>query len=191
MSDDPEEPYIVPDRECGSCTACCNDLAIVEPEMAKLPGVPCKHCIPGAGCAIYETRLRVCREYHCGWRSRPYMDESWRPDRSGVLITLEFSVDAPVEANLILVGGEQVSRSDHFAGVAAGFIESGTITWLVLPSELGMQAYSVRLNELLGPAIRARDLAEAKALLAECCLTMKEQPLVPISAELMNPRGKR
>ena len=42
--------YLVPDRECGACTACCTHLAIVA--IDKLAGVTCEHCIAGAGCAI-------------------------------------------------------------------------------------------------------------------------------------------
>jgi hypothetical protein len=187
MSAESQSSYTVPGRDCGSCTACCKDLAIVQPELTKLPGILCEHCLPGKGCGIYETRFPVCREYECGWRTLPNMDDSWRPDRSGVLITVEFSDKGMAGANLILVGGEEASRSDRFAGMAAGFIESGTTTFIVLPANEGMMAYNIVLNDLLGPAIRARDLDEVKAIIAEACAALKEQPPVPISPELMRP----
>jgi hypothetical protein len=189
MSDDQlEEDFVVPGRECGACTACCKDLAIVEAGFKKLPGVECQHCTAGSGCAIYATRPQLCRSYHCGWRSLPNMDESWRPDRSGVLITLDHRAEGGgigSDANLILVGDPAVIAGDRFAGMTAGFIASGTATFLVLPGPPGMMAYHVRLNELLGPAIAARDLAEVKAVLGECLDTLRVQPPVRIAPELM------
>ncbi len=189
MSDElAEEIYVVPDRECGTCTACCKDLAIVEDSFKKLPGTMCEHCVGGSGCGIYETRPKICRSYFCGWRNLPNIDDSWRPDRSGILITLEHQAqgnEIASDANLILVGGDEVVAGDRFAGMAAGFIESGTKTFLVLPGRPGMMAYNVRLNELLGPAIAARDLALVKDMLKECLETLREQPDVAIAPELM------
>lgn len=187
MSAESQPSYTVPGRDCGACTVCCKDLAIVQPELTKLPGILCQHCVPGQGCGIYETRFPICREYHCGWRSLDNMDDSWRPDQSGVLITLEFSDQGMAGANLVLVGGEAATRSDRFAGMAAGFIESGTAVHMVLPADAGMMAYSIPLNGLLGPAIRARDLGEVKALVAEAVAALQERPPVPIGAELMQP----
>jgi len=181
------ESYTVPGRECGTCSVCCRDLAIVQPEFTKLPGLLCEHCLPGQGCGIYEKRFSTCREYDCGWRSFENMDDSWRPDRSGVLITLEFSDQGAAAANLILVSGVAAARTDRFAGMVAGFIESGTETHMVLPADAGMMAYNIPLNGILGPAIHARDLAKVKEIIADACAALKEQPPVPISPDLMRP----
>ena len=186
MADD--EDYHVPGRECGSCTACCTHLAIISDGMQKLPGIDCEHCLAGAGCAIYDARPSVCRGYHCGWRNLPYLDESWRPDRSGVLINLQISQtdsEQTATADMILIGDLQVLDGDRFAGMAAGFIESGTETWLVLPAEPGMMAYNVMLNTPLAPAIAARDLAQVKAILRESAEMMRVQPPVPLGPEQM------
>jgi len=41
------------------------------------------------GCSIYKNRPDPCREWFCAWRNLSELDDSWRPDRSGVM--LEFS----------------------------------------------------------------------------------------------------
>ncbi len=182
-----EDSYIVPGRECGSCIACCRDLAIVEEGFNKLPGKVCDHCT-GSGCAIYESRPQLCRTYHCGWRTLPNMDESWRPDRSGILITLDLRAESGEiggDANLIVVGDASVVEGDRFAGMAAGFIESGTKTFLVLPGAEGMMAYHAYLNDLLGPPIKARNLERVKAMLKDCIAVLSEQAPIPIPPELM------
>lgn len=185
MSDE-EDDYLVPDRDCGSCTVCCRDLAIVHDGMNKLPGITCEHCVTGGGCGIYATRPNVCRTYHCAWRSLDHLDESWRPDRSGILINLEVREDG-ADANMIVVGDVAVLQNDRFAGMAAGFVASGTAAYLVLPSGVGFMSYHVLLNELLAPAIARRDLAEVKAIIAECHETLAAQPPVPIGPEQMTP----
>lgn len=181
-----DDDYLVPGRECGTCIACCRDLAIVHDGMNKLPGVTCEHCSAGAGCAIYETRPNVCRSFHCAWRSLDNLDETWRPDRSGVLINLEVKAEG-AEVNLILVGDPAVIEGDRFAGMAAGFIASGTRAYLVVPAEVGFLSYHVLLDALLAPAIARRDLGEVKAILRECYETLKAQPAVPIGPEQMGP----
>lgn len=186
MAEQDDEPYTVPGRECGTCTSCCRDLAITQDGMNKMPGVTCEHCIASGGCAIYESRPNVCRDFHCAWRSLPYMDESWRPDRSGILINLDIRADG-TDANLILVGEPEVLWSDRFAGMAAGFIESGTVTYLVVPEGVGFVSYHVRLNEVMAPAIARRDLATVKAIIRESYETIKEQIPVPIGPEHMGP----
>lgn len=183
-----QEAYIVPGRSCGSCTACCKDLAILEEGLKKVPGVDCQHCIQGKGCGIYETRGTTCRTYNCMWRSLPNLDDSWRPDLSGILINHEEAPDGNqngLAANLILISSAEILRESRFASMAAGFIQSGTATFLVVPQGPGMMAYSVYLNELFAHPIALRDLAEVQAIVWECYQTMMAQPLVAVSDELM------
>lgn len=163
--------YIVPGRECGSCSACCKELAILEDEMRKLPGVVCEHCVVGNGCKIYQTRPNVCRTYYCLWRSLPEMDEGWRPDRSGILVIpteVPPQFDGQFAVNLILTGQPEILQSDKFANMLAGFIESGTAAYLDIPRGVGMFSHSSFLNDQLKPAIAARDLASVKALIWSC-----------------------
>ena len=92
---------LVPGRQCGDCTVCCTVMAIDKPEIQKEAGVTCRHCV--GGCTIYDTRPPLCRDYYCGWRQLPILDESWRPDRSGVYVEVE-PVEGTTGLSLVLVG---------------------------------------------------------------------------------------
>jgi len=171
--------YLVPGRECGDCTACCIHLAIIEDAMNKLPGVTCQHCSVNEGCDIYEARPNVCRNYYCMWRSFDNMDEAWRPDRSGIII-VDHAVPAGYPAksgvNLVVTDGPDVLKTDKFASMAAGFIASGTATFLDLPAGPGLLSRNSMLNEALAPAIARRDLAMVKALIWQCYEALKATP---------------
>ncbi|HEY4029904.1 MAG TPA: hypothetical protein VGM25_06135 [Caulobacteraceae bacterium] len=75
-------------RACGSCVACCKVLNIDEPDMIKPADQMCMHCT-GQGCAIYESRPGVCRSWDCVWRRIDTMPMETRPDRLGVLFTID------------------------------------------------------------------------------------------------------
>jgi uncharacterized protein len=72
------------DRECGSCTACCELLEVIE--LNKPRGVLCQHCTSGKGCAIYARRPDVCRDYECGWLAHHDIPDELRPDRCGFIL---------------------------------------------------------------------------------------------------------
>jgi hypothetical protein len=76
---------LIPGRECGECKVCCFIPPIDEPEIQKEPNALCCHRAT-TGCQIYEMRPTPCRTYFCGWRQLGFLDDAWRPDRSGVLI---------------------------------------------------------------------------------------------------------
>lgn len=79
-------------RRCGACTACCHVLEIDDAQLVKPAGVLCGHCTNG--CTIYDRRPKVCRDWLCMWREFPgLLDDSWRPDRCGVLMRMT-EVDA-------------------------------------------------------------------------------------------------
>ncbi|WP_133030822.1 YkgJ family cysteine cluster protein [Sphingomonas sp. PP-CE-1G-424] len=84
---------ILPDRECGDCTACCTELTVNTPEFAKPAGIPCIH-LSGEGCDIHAVRPRICRTWFCAWRRVASLPDEARPDRSGLLVSLNF-VDRP------------------------------------------------------------------------------------------------
>ena len=76
------------ERECGSCTACCEGW-LVSTVTGMHPGNACRHCT-GQGCAIYENRPQdPCRNFICGWLqpNSPLPDEM-RPDKAGVIVLL-------------------------------------------------------------------------------------------------------
>jgi len=85
-------------RACGSCTACCATLAIVE--LAKPARRACDH-LCRTGCGIYAERPASCREFHCLWlRGAIDGDESLRPDALGVMFDY-FQMASTGETHLI------------------------------------------------------------------------------------------
>ena len=75
-----------PGRECGACTLCCKVYAL--PEFAKPPGVWCKHCAPGKGCAIHEAPPDQCRQFFCLWMTDGTMPAEWKPDRARFVLSI-------------------------------------------------------------------------------------------------------
>jgi hypothetical protein len=70
-----------PARSCGSCSMCCKLPEI--PWVENKPrGVWCKHCKPGRGCGIWETRPQPCVDFHCEWMRDTVLGEEWKPDRA-------------------------------------------------------------------------------------------------------------
>lgn len=76
------------DRPCGECTACCVLPLIDTPELKKAEGQVCPHCT-GKGCGAYDARPEVCRTFNCAWKRIASMPPETRPDRLGVMFTLE------------------------------------------------------------------------------------------------------
>jgi hypothetical protein len=92
-------------RQCGSCTACCTVLVVAE--LHKPARWACDH-VNCRGCGIYEIRPESCREFNCAWLRGQIPrqiaggisgqisghitgDESYRPDRLGVLFDFFYS----------------------------------------------------------------------------------------------------
>ncbi|MGY2736171.1 YkgJ family cysteine cluster protein [Sphingomonas sp. UYP23] len=80
---------VLADRSCGDCTACCTVLTVNTPEFSKPAGTPCVH-LGAHGCGIHAVRPRICRTWFCAWRRVAAMPEGARPDRSGLLVSLNF-----------------------------------------------------------------------------------------------------
>jgi hypothetical protein len=72
-------------RACGDCTLCCKVMAIEE--IAKPAGQWCRHCKPGAGCLVYETRPAECRGFNCLWLIDTRFGAHWKPSRSKIVLT--------------------------------------------------------------------------------------------------------
>ena len=76
------------DRSCGSCTVCCIVPPIKSPTFSKQSSTSCEHCT-ASGCSIYLFRPQACRDFLCGWRSLPFLDARWQPDKCGLMIVPE------------------------------------------------------------------------------------------------------
>jgi hypothetical protein len=142
---------LIPGRDCGSCTVCCTVLLIDKPEIQKLPGTTCRHCV-GGGCAVYETRPPVCRSYYCAWRTVDIFGEDWRPDMSGVFAYLETegigdAFDLSTGIGLMLVGHpSKVVRQKWFQDFVVTGVTNSVPLFLSLPGPRGRKAATVSLN---------------------------------------------
>jgi hypothetical protein len=75
-------------RACGDCVVCCQVLNIDQPDMLKPAGQMCLHCT-GTGCGVYAVRPNVCREWECAYKRIASMPPETRPDKLGVLFTID------------------------------------------------------------------------------------------------------
>lgn len=72
-------------KECGSCSLCCKVLAV--PELEKPGNTWCKDCNKSGGCAIYESRPSICRDFQCLWLQFDDMPDELQPNRCKVILT--------------------------------------------------------------------------------------------------------
>jgi hypothetical protein len=175
---------LVPGRDCGACNLCCVVPVIDSPELTKPSGSVCRHSKP-AGCDIYETRPAVCRRFFCGWRRTTLVPEGWRPDISGVFVTLGTEGVPPqfggaVGVTLSLVGNPlKTVRQSWFVDFVAGAATQRIPLFLQLPGPAGMQAGMLLLN---GPELDAagnRSRAAVKDLLERTLKRLSAHDFVP------------
>jgi hypothetical protein len=118
--------------------------------------VTCRHCTQG--CTIYDTRPALCRDFYCGWRQLPILDDSWRPDRSGVFAEL-VPVDDQTGLSLVLVGNPlKTLRQPWFIDFVAIGVRGDFPLLLGIPGPRGHQGAELPLNtsQMLEAARSAR-----------------------------------
>jgi hypothetical protein len=152
-----------PRTTCDGCTVCCTALPITE--FDKPSGITCQHCT-ASGCGIYETRYAICRTFLCGWLLLPALDESWRPDRSGILIRAIDREDLPEEfraagsgLHFTILGGEASIQRAGFADYVATLVRREVGVWLSADSPRTL------VNQHLKPAAIAGDNDALTAML--------------------------
>ena len=157
---------LVEGRDCGGCTVCCSLLPIDTPELCKVPGVPCVQ-LKAHGCGIYETRFPICRTYHCGWRKLAMLDESWRPDLSGVLVSPhgDARMAGADGIEFLVFGGAAALRRPAFVPLVLSLIADGVSAYLAIPGPPAHFSARVLLNPVLGEAAVARDNTAALRVL--------------------------
>ena len=142
---------LIPGRDCGACAVCCTVPTINKPEIQKLSGATCRHCT-GTGCGIYETRYPICRNYYCAWRTVEIFDDSWRPDKSGVMPYIETegisdAFDLSTGIGLMLVGNPlKIVRQRWFQDFVVTGVMNSVPLFVSLPGPRGYQAATVNLN---------------------------------------------
>jgi hypothetical protein len=67
-------------RSCGTCTLCCKVFDV--PAVEKVRAVWCRHCTPGKGCGIWQTRPGFCRDFHCLWIHDHNLGPEWKPEKA-------------------------------------------------------------------------------------------------------------
>jgi Fe-S-cluster containining protein len=189
-SDDTEEPDLVATRACGECNVCCTALTIDDPELQKIQGYRCPHSQPDHGCGIYATRPHTCRAFFCGWRRLKWIRESLRPDRSGVLVRLHGEVSHETGARrmgvMFTLLNNASLKAEGLAESVAAAIAADVPVYLHIPGPPGYTAAQVRINEVLHPAVRARDKEAVLDILRRVRARGRSGPFKPIVLQ----RGK-
>ena len=137
MSESPFSPpdYLVANRNCGSCVACCDILEIDDPQLKKPPHILCPHST-GAACGIYPARPQTCRTWYCLWRRIDAMPELLRPDKSRVVFSIDQRIPerTPFERNYIVaraMDGPADFERPQIKSVLEMFIVEGSLpVWI-------------------------------------------------------------
>ena len=155
-------------KSCGDCHACCVELNIDTPEFQKKGQTPCPHLSAGR-CGIYHKRPQICREFLCGYLLFPELDESWRPDRSGIVIlqVAQASLPKPYQQaghgiQLLVTGGEAAILRPGFVDYVFGLVRAQVGVYLTAMIPRAM------LNQYLEPFVAAGDFEGDTAHLTAC-----------------------
>ncbi len=186
---------LIPGRECGGCTVCCTSLVIDTPEFKKISGIPCQH-LGEQGCGIHETRYPVCRQWFCAWRRAAFLDDWWRPDRSGVLVYVtdtHIPSHFPRRTGLIfkIVGDPAVISDDRFIWQIADLIHGGTAVFLAVSGPPGHESSRTFLNDEMAasgrspPTVHIRQSVARAAAMASSARTMASRYATSMQRSLL------
>jgi hypothetical protein len=153
---------MIPGRSCGGCVVCCIVPPVKSPEFRKTSGVACDHCVRGAGCAIYDRRPQVCRDWMCGWRSLPFLDDRWRPDACGLLVVPEDEDIPPTferRSGIGIIAFRSAKNLDEpfVFEMLAGLVYEKVPVFLSVPGPPGFHFAKALLNPLIEKAATDRD----------------------------------
>jgi Fe-S-cluster containining protein len=168
---DDENPVLVPGRDCGDCNVCCVALTIDDPALQKVQGFRCQNTLPDKACAIYESRPRTCRVFFCGYRRLKWVKDTLRPDRSDVLVNLQYENkpgETPVRMGVTftLLTAAAV-KAEGLAESVAAAVSAGVPVYVQIPGPPGFTWAQARIDEALRPAVYARDKAAILRLLQQ------------------------
>jgi hypothetical protein len=83
-------------RECGSCTKCCEgNLDGVARGIFFHKGKPCHFVEIGKGCSIYEDRPKPCISYKCSWLTDDRIPVWMKPSEVNSIIDERFIEGIP------------------------------------------------------------------------------------------------
>ena len=162
---------LVPGRECGTCNVCCVALTIDDPAMQKPQGYRCRNTLPDKSCAIYDSRPDTCRSFFCGWRMLKWVREPLRPDKSGVLVRLQYEVSKSKGTQtlgiVVTLLDNAALKAEGLAETVAAAVAAGLPVFLHVPGPPGYTASQARINEVLENAVLTKDKAELLRLLRQ------------------------
>ncbi|MEZ5757878.1 MAG: hypothetical protein R3D86_06630 [Emcibacteraceae bacterium] len=149
---------LVPNRECGDCTVCCQHIPINQPDFVKLPNVKCEHLLKKGGCGIYQTRPATCAGWYCAWRHSEVLKQDWRPDKLGALIEISLNGiphDFQAKEGIVIkiLDRKKAFSNDDFIKFIAIMVNRGTAITLSYGVDPGFTAASTFLNRTLKPAV--------------------------------------
>ena len=163
MVSDPGTP-LVAGRTCGACNACCHFLKIDEPQFRKPPAQLCNHWHSEKACTIYDRRPPSCRDFYCGWLQFDWLDETWRPDRCGILVR-PVTQNGGVAVIFLLIASNDALDTDQAAIVIGNVVASDILAFLEVPGPPGYMGARMELNAMLRAPVDRGDLAEIRRLL--------------------------
>jgi hypothetical protein len=170
---------LVAGRHCGECTVCCVTLHIDTAEFQKAPGIRCPHLCTEGGCSIYANRPATCRTYYCGWRYLGFLSDTWRPDRSGVLLAFTPSNELPkgytTGVSLILVSRPPNGFTRALYHYVARLLADGVHVMLAVPGPPGEYPSVAVLNDALSDTAAGNDHSSIEAIFAEA-LALNDVP---------------
>jgi hypothetical protein len=175
---------LVPGRVCGDCKVCCIVPPIDEPEMQKIPNALCRHRLK-EGCNIYENRPSACRTYFCGWRRLAFLDEDWRPDRSGVLIESGTASTVGPEAVVLILVADPLKtvRQQRFLDFVGKAIAQKVILFLSLPGARGEAKAALPLNSPEMRSAAAHSRTQLRLALEDVLRRLQRHPFLPYPIE--------
>lgn len=153
------DKHLIPERTCSECSVCCISLRIEEPELTKKADVPCPHLSSVKGCAIYNSRPGVCRNWYCGWRIMPFVNEEMRHDKSKVLIKTDGHnfIFQPLTA-------QDVSSllNINVMEAMATLVLNDVSVQTSIPTRSGFTNALSEVNDLLKPSLKTMNLREGR-----------------------------
>jgi hypothetical protein len=133
-------------------------LKVDQPEFKKPPGILCQHNT-GTGCGIYETRPRICRTWHCLWRRVAEMPDHIRPDKLGVMFSVEGDADSPDPFRWMYIvaravhGFEDLEKPDAVTALDMFMAEGSLPVWAGFDGYIRMLYPDARLADaILNPS---------------------------------------
>lgn len=138
-----------------------------------------------AGCDIYGQRPAACRTYFCGWRRLAFLDDDWRPDRSGVVIESGSATTVGTGSLVLILVGNPLKtiRRQQFLDFVRHLLDRKTTLFLSLPGGAGQAKAALSLNTPEMHAAAAQSRSHARVALENVMQRLSKHAFVPYPLE--------